>query len=692
MVFLTPVNTGEIDIERGLFLSTEMSRQLAKEINNGNLQLSAGLVPVHLPWDGLFKNYYGENDNLRVGETKWLKAGLPYIYDGSELHDKKLVVFPMHGLGDQLYLAVALRAIAGLYPTLKVFIVRPSIQSSEQWYNYIYHDNFFCITGPVVTTHEMTAYDYYVDAEHFAHMKAYEGVYPPEFYMERLFFHTINHITNMRPVICSCLLDPAKKKCMDEFMQKLRHGDKPVVFLSTTTTGRVRDIPVHTVLSFIDAAKKDYSFIVSAYNNKNLENEIHKLSLPNVVLPDEHIKTIDGLIYLLSVVDYVITSDSGITHLAEALETPCGSVFNVVTPVERTKPYEFSEEMMVEFEIPGVCKTPCYVHALEESQECPGMKWQNEIEHTAVRRIYAPCMLNLTGEHLMMLLDSLSTKFRKEVQQSEFSEIDSIIENNVFRKDVYNVVPEGSAKILDFGCNQGELLFRLRRDKHCTDLYGIEINEDSKVLFDKYLDGSWIIDLGDKDAELDDNYLNYFNFIILHDVVEHLYDPWYVVEKLRKYLAPEGKIVVVVPNIQYWGILEQIVNGSFPYGAGGLMNEDHIRWFTCSSIIELALIAGYEIDYFLPLFPPGTDLSGYNERRIHKALRFPPAENGENGKCEVQITFDMDLKKNYYLFLANKILLVCRNSPKPVCLKRLTVGGLQERKKALNINFKCNMD
>ena len=692
MVFLTHVIKGEIDIERGMFLSTEMSKRLAKEIDSGTLELSARLVPVHLPWDGLFKIDFGENSDLRVDEEKWRTAKLPSIYKGDDLHNKKLVVFPMHGLGDQLYLALALRALVNLYPSLKIFVVRPSIQSSEQWYQYLYFDDFFNITGPVVTADEMTAYDYYLDVEYFAHMKEYEGVYPPEFYTEYLFFHNTDNVQSMRPEICPSFIENPEKNAIDGLLEKLSSKGKPVVFVSTMTTGRVRDILVNTVLNFIDIARNEYSFVVSTYNNKNLEDEITKLSLPNVVSHGDYIKNIDSLIYLLSVVDYVITSDSGITHLAEALETPCGSVFNVVSPEERTKSYKFSEQMMIEFEIPDVCKTPCYYHALEAMQECAGMKWKNEVENTSGIRTYAPCMENFTGEHLMMLLDALVFKFKPDSRPPELTVVDRIIENNVFRKDIYDIIPENASGILDFGCHQGELLLRLRRDKNCSELYGIEINENSKELFDKYLDGSWIIDLGDKDAELEDNYLNYFNFIIMHDVVEHLYDPWYVVEKLRKYLAPEGKVLIVVPNIQYWGILEQLINGDFPYGAGGLMNEDHIRWFTCSSIVELALVAGYKIDSFLPLFPPDTDLSGYNESEIKKVLQFPPVENNKIGKFDVNINFNKDLKKNYYLFLANKILIVCSNSSKPVCPERLIVGGLQERKKALEINFKCELN
>lgn len=413
MVFFIHLDTAApcLDLQKGMFISTEMSEKLSQEINAGNVTLNIRLVPVHLPWEGLFKINYGEHDDLRIEEEDWLKIGLPSQYNGENLTDKNLIVFPMHGLGDQLYLAIALRNLEELYPSLKIVIVRPSIKSAEQWYPYIYNDHFFSTSGPVVTTDEMIGYDYYVDAEHFAHMKEYEGVYPPEFYMKYFFFNTTEKVSGMRPVISPCLMEKVNKSCIDELLGKLRTFGKPVVFVSAMTTGRVRDLPIDAIFEFIELAKDDYSFVISAYKNKKLEDEIKQLNLQNVVTTGGYINNIDELIYLLTNMDYIITSDSGITHLAEALKIPCGSVFNVVTPEERTRPYKFSEEMMVEFEIPGVCKTPCYVHALEDSNACPGMKWKNEQGNKNIFRVNAPCMENFTGEHLMLLIESLVSKF-----------------------------------------------------------------------------------------------------------------------------------------------------------------------------------------------------------------------------------------------------------------------------------------
>lgn len=434
MIFLTRAGANGISIENGIFISTQMSMKLADEINSGNLELSEPLIPVHPPWDGLLKVFLGKHDDMRVSEENWIETGLPYIYRGESLNEKKLIVFPMHGLGDQLYLAAAIRALVRQYPESRVIIVRPAIESSEQWFRYIYHDDFFTITGPVVTSGEMADYDYYINAEHFAHIPDYEGTYPPEFYMKYFFHHEPVSASGERPAI-SCSDSDFFNPGVTAFSlsERLRTPRKPVVFLSLMTTGRVRDILPQAAVELVKKGCRNYSFIVSTYNNDTLEQEIQNCRFPDVYTTKGVVQNVTDLIFLLSKSDYVLTSDSGITHLAEALEKPCGSVFNVVTPEERTAPYRFSEQMMVQFEISGVCKTPCYFHALEEMQECAGMKWMNENERTQGPRRFAPCMENLSGEHLGILLESLTLKFgcrKSEAPVSKVSGVDRIIERN----------------------------------------------------------------------------------------------------------------------------------------------------------------------------------------------------------------------------------------------------------------------
>lgn len=408
MILLTPIESGDIVLERGMFISTEMGKSLATGLSDGTVQLADNYFPVHIPYEGLMKMDYGKHDHLRIEERDWVEHGLPLHYRGENLNGKKLAVFPMHGLGDQLYLAVTLRNLAQLYPQLEVFVVRPSIASAEQWYPFIYFEKFYTVIGPVISVDEMAGYDYYVNAEHFAHIKEYKATYPPYFYMKRMFFHGEEYCLKLRPEIGIRHLEGYEaSKALCDLLKKVRAGGKPVVFVNSVTTGRVRDIADHTLVQFIEQVSERYSLIVSTYNNPGLVQELRLINKPYVYSTENVVKNVSDLIFLLQNIDCVITSDSGITHLAEALGIQCGTVFNVVTPDERTGPYQHNEDMMIEFELPGVCKTPCYVHALADDKPCPGMDHINTLEGEKVFWAYPPCMEHLKGEHLLMLLDSM---------------------------------------------------------------------------------------------------------------------------------------------------------------------------------------------------------------------------------------------------------------------------------------------
>ncbi len=263
------------------------------------------------------------------------------------------------------------------------------------------------------------------------------------------------------------------------------------------------------------------------------------------------------------------------------------------------------------------------------------------------------------------------------------AERNRLIDAYPFRKTVFDAIPEGSRRILDFGCNQGELLLRLQRDKNCRELYGLEVNEESRRILERHLDGSWILDLAEEGAELGDAYEGFFNYLILHDVVEHLYDPWFVLARLRKYLATEGQLVLVAPNFQYWGFIRNLLQGSFFYGeGGGLMNEDHIRWFTYKSLVELVSLAGFMPVRFQLLFPPDTDLNKIDPNAPHKTLTLPPPEVVSTEDACYEVALPADPGKDYLFFLANKLMLVCKPAGMDAPPERISVGGLARRRQA----------
>lgn len=268
-------------------------------------------------------------------------------------------------------------------------------------------------------------------------------------------------------------------------------------------------------------------------------------------------------------------------------------------------------------------------------------------------------------------------------------EIDRIIEQNVFREYAFNFIPKSSIRILDFGCNQGELLLRLQRDKMCRELYGIDINERLQYTIDNFLDGGWVMDLGLPENNLGSEYKDFFNYIILHDVLEHLYDPWYVLQKLRNCLSPDGNMLIIVPNLRFWYLWFQIILGRFTYGQeGGLLNEEHIRWFTLDSLRELVSISGMEEVSADLQYPPDINLQLLKQKMempIH-SLEIPPSECvTSEDKFYLNFPPHIDARGEYLQFVTNKIVMVCRRDNREIKPQRTSVGSLSKRRKEIKI-------
>jgi len=84
--------------------------------------------------------------------------------------------------------------------------------------------------------------------------------------------------------------------------------------------------------------------------------------------------------------------------------------------------------------------------------------------------------------------------------------------------------------------------------------------------------------------------------VICADVLEHTADPWAVVAKLKKLLKPDGCIVASIPNAGFHRNIRKMMKGQWTYGAEGLLDKTHLRFFTLETIEELFASNGLKIE------------------------------------------------------------------------------------------------
>jgi len=157
-----------------------------------------------------------------------------------------------------------------------------------------------------------------------------------------------------------------------------------------------------------------------------------------------------------------------------------------------------------------------------------------------------------------------------EVKQNEdyFSSI---------RKDVITFM--GANKdltILEVGAGTGATLTELKKTGVAKEIHAYDLVDVCK---NKEYFNSFTIDNIEQQKELQFN-KNYFDAIILADVLEHLLDAENTIAILLPYLKKDGAIYLSLPNIRYANALYKIVvKGSFEYEDFGIFDKTHLRFF-----------------------------------------------------------------------------------------------------------------
>lgn len=77
-----------------------------------------------------------------------------------------------------------------------------------------------------------------------------------------------------------------------------------------------------------------------------------------------------------------------------------------------------------------------------------------------------------------------------------------------------------------------------------------------------------------------------FDCVIFGDVLEHLFDPWAVIEKVKPYIKHNGVILASIPNVAHISVLAPLLAGNWSYTEYGLLDKTHIRFLHLMKCFE----------------------------------------------------------------------------------------------------------
>lgn len=156
------------------------------------------------------------------------------------------------------------------------------------------------------------------------------------------------------------------------------------------------------------------------------------------------------------------------------------------------------------------------------------------------------------------------------------------------REDIAALVPPTASRILDVGCGAGMLGRLLKQRQDCA-VTGIELNTEQAEKARQALDQVYCGDAG----EIIPLLTGCFDCIILADVLEHLRDPWRVLAVIKELLTPDGLLILSIPNIGHWSVVRDLIEGHWSYNGSGLLDRDHLRFFTRASLEAALREAGF---------------------------------------------------------------------------------------------------
>ena len=159
-----------------------------------------------------------------------------------------------------------------------------------------------------------------------------------------------------------------------------------------------------------------------------------------------------------------------------------------------------------------------------------------------------------------------------------------------FNERLLGAVPSGARRILEVGCARGRLGHELKRQDQRRHVAGVELDPDAARVAGERLDEVFVLDVQAETPPIEPGSLD---CIIFGDVLEHLVDPEDVLRRYRHLLAPDGLVLVSVPNIQHFSIVKNLLRGDFMYQPSGLLDSTHLRFFTYMTFAKLMLDAGF---------------------------------------------------------------------------------------------------
>lgn len=152
------------------------------------------------------------------------------------------------------------------------------------------------------------------------------------------------------------------------------------------------------------------------------------------------------------------------------------------------------------------------------------------------------------------------------------------------RSEMLEFLPANPQRLIDVGCGQGLFGEAVKKRFPACEIWGIEpvaaAAEDAARRADYVLHAPL--------ESVPDLPSAYFDAVTMNDVLEHMTWPEPALALARRILKPEGRLILSLPNIAYYGIVHDLIfKNDWEYADFGILDRTHFRFYTAKSARRL---------------------------------------------------------------------------------------------------------
>ncbi|MDQ0205144.1 bifunctional glycosyltransferase family 2 protein/class I SAM-dependent methyltransferase [Pectinatus haikarae] len=151
-----------------------------------------------------------------------------------------------------------------------------------------------------------------------------------------------------------------------------------------------------------------------------------------------------------------------------------------------------------------------------------------------------------------------------------------------------------NARILEIGCACGASLLEIKAKFPDVSVYGIDKAPKAAKITSHYFP-TVCGDIETMDLQYTENF---FDYIVLPDLLSCVINPLSVLKKIKPYIKNDGYIIASCHNIMHYENIRKLLSGEWEYEnslLGNAFTQEHLRFFNLKSLSKLANMAGVVI-------------------------------------------------------------------------------------------------